>query len=142
MTVDTSKPICSRALSGAVLAYLGDAVFEVCVREFLIFCGIHDIGQLNRLAVSFVKASAQSDAVESILGILDEDELSVFKRGRNSSGISAPKSASSVQYRRATGFEALVAYLYLDKKEDRIKELFSIAYKNRIDEILSEQGGF
>ena len=128
-----------KSLSGGVLAYLGDAVFEVVVRNFLISLGIQDIGLLNRYAVDFVKASSQSNAVEQILPLLSPEEESMFKRGRNASGISAPKSASVVQYRRATGLEALIGYLYLCGENQRIFELFEIAYEKLMQDILTGQ---
>ena len=101
-------------LNGAELAYLGDAVLELMARE---------------AAVSgYVRATAQSDACARIEGMLTEEELAVFKRGRNSHNLSVPKSASAAQYRRATGLEALFAALYLEGKRDRLRALFAAAY--------------
>ena len=75
-----------------------------------------------------VRASAQSEAFGKIEPLLDEEELAVFKKGRKAHGISAPKSASAVEYRRATGMEALFAHLYLCGKKDRLNQLFDTAY--------------
>lgn len=116
------------ALSGAPLAYLGDAVLELMTRQVLLSRGVTDVGKLNAMAVTFVKATAQSEAVERILPLLNEEETQVFKRGRNAHGIAIPKSASASQYRRATGFEALFGYLYLNRQYERIKTLFTAAY--------------
>ena len=110
------------------LAYFGDAVVELLVREHLLSLGIGGVGKLNREAMKYVKATAQSAALENILPLLAEDELAAFKRGRNH--VSAiPKSATAVEYRRATGFEALFAYLWLSGSEQRARELFSLAYQ-------------
>ena len=126
------------SLSGTALAYIGDAVFEVCVRRGLIALGIHETAELNRLALLFVKAASQSDAIENILPLLTNKEDAIFKRGRNANGISAPKSASIAQYRRATGFEALFGYLYLHGENDRIDFLFNKAFEKTFDNIGNE----
>ncbi len=114
--------------NGSSLAYLGDAVLEVLAREAVLQTGIQNAGQLNALAASYVRATAQSDAVERILPHLTQEETEYFKRGRNTGGIAAPKSASMAQYRRATGLEALFGYLYLSGQEQRMRQLFSLAY--------------
>lgn len=118
----------SRMLSGATLAYLGDAVLEVLVRRYLVGLGIADGGALSKLALNFVRATAQSAGMDKILPHLTEEEEYIFKRGRNAHGISIPKSASALEYRRATGMEALFAYLDLTGQSERAGELFSIAY--------------
>ena len=115
-------------MSGASLAYFGDAVWELFTRRRLLSEGVTDVGKLNRAALSYVRATAQSDAVERLLPLLSEEETAVYKRGRNAHGVSAPKSASALQYRRATGLEALVGYLFLKEKFDRISELFDLAF--------------
>lgn len=117
-------------ISAQELAYFGDAVVELLVREHLLTLGLGGVGKLNREAMKYVKATAQSAALENILPLLAEDELAAFKRGRNNHVSAIPKSASAVEYRRATGFEALFAYLWLSGKESRARELFSIAYSN------------
>ena len=115
-------------MNGACLAYLGDAVLEVMTRKHLLSLGITNVGKLNQMALDFVKAVNQSKAVERILPHLTEEEEAVYRRGRNANGISAPKSAATGEYRRATGFEALFAYLYLNGENDRIMELFNLAF--------------
>lgn len=116
------------AMSGLTLAYLGDAVLEVQTRERLLSLGITDVGKLNKMALRYVRAVEQSAAMERILPVLTEEEESVFKRGRNTHGVSAPKSATVAEYRRATGMEALFGWLYLSSRHDRIKELFDLAF--------------
>ena len=117
-------------LSGTSLAYLGDAVFELITRQYLLSTGVTDVGKLNKMALSFVKATSQSDAIEKLLPILTEEETAIYKRGRNANGISIPKSASAPQYRRATGLEALFAHLYVKGEKKRLHELFLIGFVN------------
>ncbi len=114
--------------NGAELAYLGDAVLELLVRRRLLASGTRTAAKLNRAALSFVKATAQSEALARIEGMLTEEELDFYRRGRNANGISIPKSASAVEYRRATGFEALFGALYLAGCEERIAALFEAAF--------------
>ncbi|MBR6725918.1 MAG: ribonuclease III [Clostridia bacterium] len=115
-------------LNGTILAYLGDAVIELIAREKAIERGICEVRRLNQVVPQMVRASAQSEAFGKIEPLLDEEELAIFKKGRNAHGISAPKSASAVEYRRATGMEALFAHLYLCGKRDRLDRLFDAAY--------------
>jgi len=118
----------AEGLSSAALAYLGDAVVELMVRTRLVNSGVCAVGELNKLALGYVKAGAQSEAFSRIENMLEEDELDVYKRARNSSKSSAPKSSSTLEYRRATGLEALFAYLYLNGRDERMKQLFDAAY--------------
>ena len=121
-------------LNGLTLAYLGDAVLEIMVREKVIESGYTDVGKLNNMARTFVRATEQSTAVDKILPLLDDEEMSIIKRGRNAKG-NTPKSASTVEYRRATGFEALFAFLHLKGRTERLKFLFEVAYKDHFEEI-------
>ncbi len=123
------KNIDIKTVSTAALAYLGDSVLEVCVREHLVSCGLSTSAHLNKEALSFVKATAQADAMKNIIDLLDEDEAAVFRRGRNIGHTATPKSASMSEYRAATGMEALFGWLLLSGKEERIRELFRAAYK-------------
>lgn len=116
------------------LAYLGDAVIELMVRSRLVRSGICGSGRLNKMSLEYVKATAQSAAIENILDELDEEELGVYKRARNNSKATAPKSASVGEYRRATGLEALFAYLYLEGKSERLDYLFDKAYPQSSEE--------
>ena len=116
--------------SGAALAYLGDAVLEVCVREHLVKSGLSSSARLNSTALEYVKASKQAEAMKKILPILTEEEEAVFRRGRNIGHTNTPKSATVSEYRIATGMEALFGYLHLEGRKERIAELFSAAYEN------------
>lgn len=119
-------------ISGEAMAYLGDSVLELMVRlEVVSNSAGKKSGALNAMAMEYVTAHAQSAAVEKIIGLLTEDEVSVYKRGRNLNGIAIPKSAASAsEYRRATGLETLFAYLYLTGQNYRMNELFNIAFCN------------
>ncbi len=117
-----------KEVSTEALAYLGDSVLEIRVREKLVREGISGSGNLNRASLSYVKASEQSAAMHRIIPLLDEEETLIFKRGRNMSGGNVPKSATMAEYRTATGMEVLFGYLHLLGRTDRIDELFSLAY--------------
>ena len=110
------------------LAYLGDAVYELEVRNYLISLGISKVNKLQKEAMNFVTAKSQAKFVNYFIdnNILDEEELDYVKRGRNASTYSHPKNTDIVTYKWATGFECLFGYLYLSKKEERIKELIDI----------------
>lgn len=117
-----------KEVSTEALAYLGDSVLEIRVREKLVNDGISGSGNLNRASLSYVKASEQAAAMHRIIPVLDEEETLVFKRGRNMSGGNVPKSATMSEYRIATGMEVLFGYLHLLGRQERIDELFSLAY--------------
>ena len=117
-----------REISTEALAYLGDSVLEIKVRERLVSSGISGSGALNREALRFVKASAQAYAMNKILPLLSDEETLIYKRGRNMSGGNVPKSATMAEYRTATGMEVLFGYLHLTERADRIDELFDAAY--------------
>ncbi len=113
--------------SGSLLAYFGDAVFELWVRRKLLTIGITHPSEASREALLFVSAKSQSAAFERIADTLSEEETEVFKKGRNAH-VSVPKSASHAEYHRATGFEALAAALYLDGETERLNEILECAY--------------
>lgn len=114
----------------SALAYLGDCVIELRVRNYLVAeRGLSSAASLNREALNFVRASAQSEAMNYIEPLLDEDELTAYRRGRNIGHTNVPKSASVSEYRRATGMEALFGYLHLQRKEERIDLLFRAGYR-------------
>lgn len=118
----------TNTISGAALAYLGDAVFELIVRRRLLETGVTDTGRLNKMASRYVRATEQSKAVVLIEPHLSEKESAIYRRGRNANGISIPHSASAVEYRRATGLEALFAHLYLQGAYERLDILFDIGF--------------
>jgi len=112
------------------LAYLGDCVIEKCVRTYLVLeRGLSTSARLNRAALDFVRASAQSEAMNYIEPVLTEEESHYYRRGRNTGHSNVPRSASVSEYRRATGMEVLFGYLSLSGQEARIDELFRIGYR-------------
>ncbi|MBR3995541.1 MAG: ribonuclease III [Clostridia bacterium] len=110
------------------LAYLGDSVIELLVRDMLVSKGICHPKDLNKASRDFVTLESQSNAVENILPILTDDELAMFKRGRNSKPHSVPKHGDRIQYLRATGLEVLFGYLYKCDKTERLNHLFNTAF--------------
>ncbi len=126
----------AREFSPLVLAYIGDAVYELMIRSILVSRGNRPVNKLNKDATSLVKAAAQSEIVKLISDNLSEEEYTVFKRGRNSSPHTMAKNASMSDYKYATGFEALIGFLYLDNRCDRALELVKLGidlYLNKND---------
>lgn len=110
--------------SPLVLAYLGDSFFETLAREYLVGDGNCKPSELNDRAREIVTAHSQSTMVERLLPILTEDELAIYKSGRNSKSAHRSKSASALEYRRATGLECLYGYFWLTAQHARARELF------------------
>ena len=115
-------------VSAHALAYLGDSVLECLIRERLILKGFEKSSSLNKEALNYVTAKNQAVAFGNIEATLTEKEADIFRRGKNSSHLNVPKSASPKEYKIATGFEAVFGYLRLEKNEDRIAELFNLAF--------------
>ena len=121
----------AKLLNPLTLAFMGDSVYEVLVRQRVIEeMGSMSPKKLHNLTVERVKASYQAAGYEKIKDMLSEEETEIYKRGRNSSSVTVPKSASIGEYRGATGLEALFGYLYLCKSFDRLKELFEVIWRN------------
>lgn len=108
------------------LAFVGDSVYEILVREYLCKAHVGKVGVMNKLKVDMVCCKAQAEAVKKILPYLTEEEQGVFRRGRNVNVNSASKSGSIAEYHAATGLEALFGYLYLRERNERLRELFNI----------------
>lgn len=115
-----------KQMSPLTLAFLGDAVFELLVRQSIVAKGSMPVGKLHRECVKFVCAKAQSGAMDIIMDSLTEEELDIFKRGRNATSATVPKNADPADYRRATGLEALMGFLYLKGDFKRIDHLFKM----------------
>ncbi len=113
--------------STAALAFLGDAVHSLSVREMLVARGIPKAGDLNREALLYVTAGAQAAMATAILPLLTEEEGDVFRRARNSTHLKAPKHASGADYRAATGFEAVLGFLWHTGQKERVQELLVAA---------------
>ena len=123
------KDIKVDTLSPLTLAFTGDAVFSLFIREMLVCQANRPVGELHKLSVNWVKAEAQSKGMHAILPLLTEKETEIFKRGRNAHTSHTPKNQSGCDYHYATGFEALVGYLYLKGEEERLKLLLNEVIK-------------
>lgn len=108
------------------LAYIGDGVYDLIIRTIVINLGNGKVKNFHRLTSSVVKAESQAKLVKEILGLLTEEELAVYRHGRNAKSATSAKNASIIDYRVATGFEALLGYLYLKHQMDR--SLFLVKY--------------
>lgn len=117
-----------REISAPALAYLGDCVLELCVREHLVDSGLSTSAHLNTAALDYVRAPMQAEAMKRLLPVLTEEESAYFRRGRNIGHSNVPKRSTVSEYRTATGMETLFGYLHLTGQKDRIKELFRLAY--------------
>ncbi len=116
-----------REVSSLVLAYVGDAVYELAVREYLVNQGITNVNKLHREAVRHVRASTQAKVFRALNVHLNNTGESVAHRGRNAKSAHAPRGDSVIEYRHSTGFESLVGYLYLQRDWPRLEEILSLA---------------
>lgn len=115
-----------RALSALALAYIGDAIFEILVRTVVLSEGNAPVNKLHKKARAIVNAKAQAEMYFRIVEYFTEEEAAVFKRGRNAKSFTVPKNADLMDYRHATGLEAVFGFLYLDGKLNRAIELFKL----------------
>ncbi len=115
-----------RTYSALSLAFIGDCVFDLVIRTIVVTNYRQAVNDLHKKSVKIVKAESQAKIADAILDILTEEEEAIYKRGRNAKSNTSAKNASIVAYRKATGLEALVGYLYLHKRMDRITELIKI----------------
>lgn len=116
-----------RTVNPLTLAYIGDGIYELVVRSVMVARTNTRAGLLHRQTSQYVKAEAQSKMMDVLLPVLTEEEESVYRRGRNAKSPTMAKNASVSDYRRATGFEALMGYLYLTDRMERIVELTKLA---------------
>lgn len=112
------------------LAHIGDGVYELLTRTMLCTDGNKKVTDLHKKTVAIVNAPAQAKAMEKLLPILNDDELALYKRGRNAKVNSVPHKADISQYHAATGLEALFGWLYLQGKTDRINKLYAICVED------------
>ncbi len=116
-------------LPSLTLAYIGDSVYEIAVRRYLLRCGLLKPDDLHRGTVQFVKATFQSRFYYAVLPLLNESETAVLKRGRNSKSGHQPKNTEVGDYRRATAVETLIGALYLSDAKERLEVILSLLYK-------------
>lgn len=114
-----------RTYSPLVLAYIGDAVYEVVIRTKVINHGSMQVNKMHKKSSSLVKAETQASLIKVLEEELTEEERAAFKRGRNAKSVSTAKHATVIDYRMATGFEALIGYLYLSEQFERMITLIS-----------------
>lgn len=129
------KEISPAQLSPLVLAYIGDSIFDLVIKTYLLDTkGNMQVNKLNRFASNIVKAQSQSEMIGIIEPLLSPAEEAVYKRGRNAKSYTSAKNASISDYRRATGFEALMGYLYLEGEYERMVQLIKAGLdkENRI----------
>ena len=113
--------------SPLVLAYVGDAVYELFIRTLLVSHGNAPVNKLHKQSISFVKAKAQSDTIHKLMEVLTPDEQDVVRRGRNAKSGTIPKNADVTEYKYATGFETLLGYLYIKEDYTRLLELLKLS---------------
>ena len=118
-----------RQVSALGLAYIGDAVYEVYVRSHVLKRGDTVVNKLHKASIKYVSAPSQSRIIHGILPNLTEEEVAVYKRGRNAHSNTMAKNADVVEYRQATGFETLIGYLYVLGNHQRLGEVISLALK-------------
>ena len=117
-------------MSPLVWAYMGDAVYEKFIREYVIRQGLCKNGLLHKKSIKYVSAKGQSQILKEIEDFLTDEEKDIVRRGRNSNPHSTAKNADIVEYKYATGFEALIGWLYLNEKEERLEEILKICVEN------------
>ena len=128
------KEVSPRQLSPLVLAYIGDSIFDLVVKTMIVTRGNTQVNKMNKEASSIVKAEAQSKMIGFLEDRLTEEEKSIYKRGRNAKSYTSAKNASISDYRRATGFEALMGYLYMSGNYERMCGLIKEALDYLEDE--------
>ena len=128
------QPVDVRSYSPLVLAYIGDAVYELVIRTKIINRGSMQVNKMHKKSASLVKAETQATLFKLLETELSEEELAVYKRGRNARSATMAKHATMIDYRMATGFEALTGYLYLTESFERLIELVSLGLE-RIGEL-------
>ena len=114
------------AISNLGLAHMGDCVYEMLVRAYLCAQGNKTVAQLHKQTITMVKATYQAEFVDKMLPLLTEDEMTYYRRGKNSHVHAVPKSATPAQYAKATGLEAMFGYLFLSGKKERANEIFNL----------------
>ena len=120
------KEVEAREYSPLALAYLGDAVYELAIRTFVMNHGNTQVNKMHKKTAGLVKAEAQANFYKVLEEELTEEEKAVYRRGRNAKSATMAKHATMVDYRTATGFEALVGWLFLEERFDRLTELVSL----------------
>lgn len=128
-TIEDNKINRPGDLPALVLAYVGDAVYELAVRGHLVNTGLVRVNRLHGEAVKYVNAGAQARILKALEGSLTEEEAAVVRRGRNAKSPHTPRGAGVIEYRHATALESLIGYLYLKGDTARLSEIMDMALK-------------
>ena len=123
-----------RQFSPLVLAYIGDAVYEVFIRTLLVSKGNTPVHKLHKQSTNYVKSKSQCKIIKRIEDKLTFDEKEIVRRGRNAKAGTIPKNADVIEYKYATGFEALIGFLYLNKGYDRLMEILNMCLEENENE--------
>jgi len=121
----------TKMMSPLTWAYVGDAVYELYIRDYLTQITNLKPNKLHKEAIKYVKAEAQAKILEKLQDVLSEEEKEIVRRGRNAQNHHLPKNANLRDYTYATAFEALIGYLYLSKQEERLDEILKIIIENK-----------
>ena len=122
-------------MNGLALAFVGDGIYELMVRTMLTQGVEKNVNDLHSECVRLVNAAYQADAMDRLMPILTEEEITFYKRGRNAKSAHTPKNKTQAQYHKARGFESLFGYLYLKGDMSRLEELFNITIQNESDDV-------
>lgn len=120
------KEVDIRTYSPLTLAYIGDGIFDLVIRTVVVGRANEAANKLHHKTITYVKAGTQSAMAEALQEDLTEEEMAVYKRGRNAKSYTSAKNATITDYRKATGLEALAGYLYLQDRQERLIELIQI----------------
>ncbi|XXM71730.1 Mini-ribonuclease 3 [Lysinibacillus sphaericus] len=133
MIYETNEKIDAKQINALALAYMGDAVYETYVRQLLLTKGKIKPNQLHRAATNYVSAKAQAASLKKLFDEerLSEEEINIVKRGRNAKSGSVPKNTDVQTYNHSTAFEALIGYLFLLNRTERLEELITIIFKHK-----------
>lgn len=135
------KAVDVQTTSPLILAYIGDCVYDLAVREYVVSHYPGSVNSINRMKTEFVCAHAQSEIMGYMIGndLLTDEEMSIYRRGRNQKSVTHSKNSSIQEYRRATGFEALIGYLYVTAQYERLIEFESMGI-NHLQELKDKYG--
>lgn len=126
------KDVDLKTYSPLTLAYIGDAVYELVIRSLIVEQGNAPVNKLHKRSSRLVKAKSQAEAAEKLMDVFTEEELAVYKRGRNTRSHTMAKNAEMIDYRMATGFEAVMGYLHLKQDYERIIELVRLGLEDKL----------
>ena len=128
------QPVDLKTYSPLTLAYIGDAAYELVIRSLVVEQGNAPVNKLHKRSSRLVKAKAQAEAAVKLLDVFTEEEMAVYKRGRNARSHTMAKNAEMTDYRMATGFEAVMGYLHLKQDYERMVTLIHLRIGDKLGE--------